>query len=340
MKKIIFSLLLLSTVFVFAQKNLIQNGGFEYDGSNWDGADNNLTINPYTKHSGIKGGSITQYTSPTWKGISQEFNIPKNTPAIELSAWLKVDGVVKGDKGWNAAVLSVDINGKGTDLGFLDGTTNWKEYKKIIPLNNDRSGKLMIALSECTGSFYFDDITIKPVSQEELNKFAEEETQKHQVKVITDSTPLEVVKLANGNFENGLEGWRGNAEISTTDKFEGAKSLKLTSTNPVWTGIDQIADVPGDAKTMDISAYAKTIDLKQGKHEWSKGLMTVEFTKDGSVKTGEDQSVFLILAVKDWQKFSKLLPIPEGARRYRIMLALNEATGTMFVDDVQVKFNK
>ena len=339
MRKIIFSLVILSTTLSFAQKNLIKNGGFEYYISNWDG-DNTLIINPYTKHLGSKGGSITQYTSPTWKGISQEFNIPKNTLAIEVSAWLKVDGVVKGDKNWNQAILTVEIDGTGTNLASLDGTTGWKEYKKIVPLNNDRSGKLMIALSECTGTFYFDDISVTPVSQEELNKFTEEETRKHQVNVITDSTPLEVLKLSNDSFENGLENWRGDAAISTTEKFEGNKSLKLTSTNPVWTGIDQIADVPNDAKTIDISAYAKTVNLKQGPHDWSKGLMAVEFTKDGSTKSGEDQSVFLIGDVKDWQKFSKTLPIPKGVRRYRIMLALNEATGTMFVDDVQVKFNK
>jgi len=34
------------------------------------------------------------------------------------------------------------------------------------------------------------------------------------------------------------------------------------------------------------------------------------------------------------------LEIPANSRKYRIMLALSEATGTMYVDDVQVKFNK
>ena len=339
MKKIIFSLFALSSVFSFAQKNLIKNGSFEYDNTNWEG-DNTLTINPYTKHSGEKGGSITEFTSPTWKGINQEFNIPKNTAAVEISAWLKVDGVVKGDKDWNKAMIAVDINGKNTSIAMLDGTTGWKEYKKIIPLENDRSGKLMIALSECTGSFYFDDVSIKPVSQEELNKFKEAETQKNMVNVITDATPLELLKLSNGSFENGMENWRGDAEISSSDKFDGAKSLKITSSKQVWTGIDQIADVPGDAKTIDVSAYAKTQDLKQGKNDWNKGVMIVEFTKDGNVKSSDDQTVFSIDNVKDWQKFSKTIAIPAGTRRYRIMLALSEATGTMLVDNVQVKFNK
>ncbi|MFY7816487.1 MAG: hypothetical protein ACOVRK_15005, partial [Chryseobacterium taeanense] len=86
--------------------------------------------------------------------------------------------------------------------------------------------------------------------------------------------------------------------------------------------------------------FAKTKDLKPGKNDWNKGVMIVEFTKDGTAKTGDDQPVFFISDVKDWQKFSKTLAIPTGSKKYRIMLALSEATGTMYVDDIQAKFNK
>ncbi len=339
MKKLILSLSLLSFALTYAQKNLIKNAGFEEGTSMWNN-ENILTLNPYTKRTGNNGGSITEYTTPQWKGIDQSFNIPKNTAAIEVSAWLKADGVVKGTSDWNKAVMIVDIAGKGESIAALEGTTPWKEYKKIIPLNKDRSGKLMLALSECTGSFYFDDIKINALSQEDYNAIIEAENKKYEVKVITDSTPLEIVQLTNANFENGLEGWRGNAETTSEEKFEGQKSLKLTSTNPVWFGIDQVADIPDASKTLSVSAMAKTKDLKPGKNDWNKGVMIVEFTKDGTAKTGDDQPIFFISEVSDWTKFEKTLSIPEGSKKYRIMLALSEATGTMYVDNIQVKFNK
>ncbi|WP_343663208.1 hypothetical protein [Chryseobacterium mucoviscidosis] len=339
MKKNILSIFILASLALSAQKNLISNGGFEMDAQSWNN-ESAITINPYTKHTGSKGGGITEYTAPQWKGIDQTFSIPKNTAAIEVSAWLKADGVEKGKSDWNKAVVIAEINGKGENIAALEGTTPWKEYKKVIPLNKDRSGRLMIALSECTGSFYFDDIKITPLTQEDLNKIQEQETKKYEVKVITDSTPLEIATLSNTDFENGLENWRGNAETTSEEKVKGQKSLKLSSSNPVWFGIDQIADIPDGSKTLDISAFAKTKDLKPGKNDWNKGVMIVEFTKDGTAKTGDDQPVFFVSDAKDWQKFSKTLTVPAGSRKYRIMLALSEATGTMYVDDIQVKFNK
>ncbi|MCQ4035125.1 hypothetical protein [Kaistella montana] len=336
--KVFLTILALTSFESFAQNNLIRNGGFEFDGSDWT-SENILIINPYDKHSGEKSGNIIEYTSPSWKGIDQTFSIPKNTAALQVSAWLKVDGVEKGKSEWNKAVMILEINGKGESIVSLDGTTSWSEYKKIIPINKDRSARLMFALSECTGIFYFDDVKVNALSQNDYNKLIEEENKKYEVKVITDATPLEILKLTNSGFETGLQGWRGIAEVSSEEKNSGTFSLKLNSNQPVWYGVDQIADIPADAKTMDVSAFAKTNNLKPGKNEWNKGVMIVEFTKNTSSKTGEDQPVFFISDVKDWQKFSKTLSIPEGAEKYRVMLALSEAIGTMYVDDIQVKFN-
>jgi hypothetical protein len=39
--------------------------------------------------------------------------------------------------------------------------------------------------------------------------------------------------------------------------------------------------------------------------------MIVEFTKDGTAKTGDDQPVFFVSDAKDWQKFSKTLLFPQ-----------------------------
>ncbi|MGC4129108.1 MAG: hypothetical protein QM564_05990 [Bergeyella sp.] len=174
MKNLFFMLSFALAIPVFGQKNLIDNGGFETDKEFWNGEDI-LTISPYTKKSGAKSGSITEYTSPQWKGVYQEFSIPKNTVAIEVSGWLKTDGVEKGKSDWNKAVMIVEMGGKAENIASLDGTTAWTEFKKLIPVNKIRIGKLMLALSECTGTFYFDDIRITALNQEAYNKIAEKE---------------------------------------------------------------------------------------------------------------------------------------------------------------------
>ncbi|WP_312825820.1 carbohydrate binding domain-containing protein [Epilithonimonas sp.] len=338
MKKVVLSIFSISSLMTFGQKNLISNGSFEYDAQSW----NNeivLTIDPYNKRIGSKGGNITEYTSPQWKGIDQGFSIPKNTAAIEISAWVKTEGVEKGKNDWNKAVIIVEINGKGENIISLDGNSPWQQIKKIIPINKDRSGKLMLALSECTGSFLFDDIRITPISQEDYNKIVEAETRKNEVKIITDNSPVEKILFSNGDFENGLQGWKGNGETTTKEKFSGQKSIKIASQTSTWTGVDQIFDIPDNSKTLDISAMVKTKDVKQGKNDWNKAVMIVEFTTNGTQKTSQDEPVFFVTEAKDWQKFSKNLPIPDHSKKMRIMLALSDATGTMYVDDIKLNFN-
>lgn len=338
MKNFFWSVSLLIFGFSYSQKNLIDNGSFEYDKVSW-GNENVLSISTFVKKSGEKAGSITEYTSPQWKGIDQQFSIPKNTVALKVSAWMKADGIEKGSNSWNKGVMIVELDGKGQSIAELEGTTPWQYEEKIIPIDKLRSGKLMIALSECTGTLFFDDVKIVPLKQEEYNKITEAETAKHQVEVITDATLLKRVVFQNGDFEKGLEGWRGNAETTSEEKTSGTKSLKLTSENPVWYGIDQIVDIPEDATSVDISAFAKTKNLKPGKNDWNKAVMIAEFTSDGTHKTSQDQPIF-ITDIEDWKQFSKTLEIPQGSHKLRLMLALSEATGTFYADDIQLKFNK
>ncbi|MEN2435336.1 carbohydrate binding domain-containing protein [Weeksellaceae bacterium A-14] len=326
------------SVFVFSQKNLITNGSFEAGTENWNNA-SVLSISPYMKKSGQNGAVITEFTTPQWKGVDQNFSIPKNTVALEVSAWMKADGIQQGKNPWNKAVMVTEIDGKNENIGEVSGTTPWTFAKKIIPIDKTRSGRLMIALSECTGSFFFDDVKVIPLKQEDYNKIMEAETAKHQVEVITDTTPVRLIEFTNGDFENGLHGWHGHAETTSEDKVKGAQSLKITSENPVWTGVDQTIDVPQGSKTVEVSAYARTHNLKSGKNAWNKADMIVEFTQDGTSKTGPDQPVFFT-DTQEWQQFSKTLEIPEGTRKIRLMIALSEATGIFLVDDVAVKFSR
>lgn len=343
MKKIFFLAAILSVTQIFAQKNLIRNGGFELDADSWRG-ENILNINPYTKRTGEKGGSIYEYTSPQWKGIDQEFNIPKNTPAIEVSAWVKADAIEKGKNNWNKAVIILEMNGKTENIAELEGTTNWQLVKKIIPTENNRSGRLMIALSECTGSFFFDDIKITPISKEDYDKIIDEDIKKKEaisLQNIQNQNPTAPAEIfANGNFENGTSSWRGAVNLSNTVKKEGNNALVISSTSKDWVGVDQLFSVPADAKSVTISGWLKSDNIVQGENVWNNGLLNIEFSSDGKTKTANDESIAFVTGTKDWQEYSKTFNLSKDTQKLRIMIALGFATGTLYADDIKVTFNK
>lgn len=342
MKKLLISFAVLNIAPLFAQKNLIKNGGFELEADSWRG-ENVLTINPYLKRSGDKGGNIYEYTSPSWKGIDQEFTIPKNTAALEISAWVKTDAVEKGKNNWNKAVIVLEIGGKTQNIADLEGTTPWQLVKKIIPTENNRSGRLMLALSECTGSFLFDDIKVTPISKDDYAKIVDEDIKKKEaISLQTSQNPsskTNTEEFTNGNFENGTSSWRGAVNLSNTIKKEGNTALVLTSSSKDWVGVDQIFNVPKEAKSVTITGWLKSENIVQGENPWNNGLLNVEFSTDGKNKTANDESITFVTGTKDWQQYSKTFNLPKDTQKLRLMIALGFATGTLYADDIQVKFN-
>lgn len=163
----------------------------------------------------------------------------------------------------------------------------------------------------------------------------ENETESRKPVVTSASEPKKEL-FSNGNFEDGLENWRGNAFLNSTIKKEGNNSISITSTTNDWVGIDQIADLPENASTLDVSLWIKSENIKQGKDRWNNGLVTVEFSSDGKTKTGEDQNVTFVTGTTDWTNYKKSLKIPAESKKFRVMVAMGFATGNLFVDDIAI----
>ncbi|WP_298120985.1 carbohydrate binding domain-containing protein [Flavobacterium sp.] len=326
-----------------AQKNLVLNGGFEMELNNWRG--DVAKISPFDKKAGKGSAIITQYTGAEWQAIDQIISIPKNTAAIEFSGWIKSDAVEKGKNDWNTGKFDIEFLNSGEkgiqneNVASVIGTTTWTFYKKTITIPVSASKfRIMLALGQTNGTILFDEIKAIPISQEELNKIQEAENAKRMPTVISGNFENKPIELSNGNFENGINSWRGNAITSTTIFKEGKASLILNSTTFDWTGIDQIADVPDNATSITISGWLKSDNIKQGKETWNNGLLNVEFTGNDNQKTSDDQSITFVNGSTDWTYYSKTFPLPKGTKRYRIMLALGFASGTLYADDVTVSF--
>lgn len=343
MKKIIALFVLIASLTSFAQKNLVLNGGFEMELNNWRG--DVAKISPFDKKSGKASAIITQYTGAQWQAIDQIISIPKNTVALELSGWIKSDAIEKGKNDWNTGKFDIEFlnaSEKGIQnesVASVLGTTPWTFYKKVINVPTSATKlRIMLALGQTNGTILFDEIKAVAITQEELNKITEAENAKRIPTVISGTFENKPIELTNGNFENGTNSWRGNAATTTSIFKEGKAALVLNSTTFDWTGMDQIADVPENATSITISGWLKSDNIKQGKETWNNGLLNVEFTGNDNQKTSDDQSVTFVTATTDWTFYSKTFPLPKGTKKYRIMLALGFASGTLYADNITVSF--
>lgn len=331
----ILSLLLLN-IFANGQTNLIKNGGFESETAQWRG--DVATISPYDKKSGKNSAVINQFVGLDWKAIDQIVSIPKNTFAIEFSAWIKTENIEGGKENYNSGLMIAEFTNSAEkkitseNVAQIKGTTPWTLYKKtvLVPEKAQRI-RIMLALAQINGSIYFDDVKAIPLSQEAYSKLNA---------VATEATTASIEVFSNGNFEDNLNAWSGTATISNTDKKEGNSSVVLNATTPEWKAIYQQADITEGSKTIEISAWLKSKDIKQGKENWNNGMFILEFTKADNTKAADSQLIGMITTTTDWTLFDKSFAIPEKARKYRIMIALSECTGTLYADDIQIKFPK
>lgn len=344
MKKISALVITLVSISATAQKNLVLNGGFENELEFWRG--DVAKTSPFDKNSGKYSCIITQFVGAEWKAADQIISIPKNTAAIEFSAWIKSDAIEQGENPWNTGKFDVEFLNAGEknisneSVASVVASTPWTFYKKIIPVAAAASKfRIMLALGETNGTILFDDVKAIAITQEQFNKIQEEENAKRNPVVISGDYEVKSTVLTNGNFEDGTNSWRGTSSVSTTTFKEGKAALVVTSTTTDWKAMDQIADVPENATSVTITAWLKSDNIIQGKEIWNNGLLNVEFTSDGTTKTGDDQSVIFITGTTDWKSYTKTFALPKGTTKYRLMVGLGFASGTLYADAISVTFN-
>lgn len=327
-----FFLLILILPIAATSQNLIKNGSFDVNTDYWRGS---VTLSPYDKKAGNASGFIEQFVGQQWKGIDQVGRVPENVGAIEFSAWLRSDGIRIGKEDYNAGVFIVDfltVSDKKIstqNIATVSGNKRWEFYKKTCVLPPDTAKiRVMLALAQTTGVFFFDEIKAMPVSKEAYDK----SNQAGELPAV--ATPE---SLANGDFEKGLEGWAGNGSVVAAGK-DGSPCLRLSSEGSEWIAAYQGRSIPQGATSISLSAWLKAIDIRQGKQSWNNGMFIVEFTSDGISKTSEDQLIGTVTGTTDWTLFEKNFSIPKGSTRFRIMIALSECPGQLLADNVKVAF--
>ncbi len=153
-----------------SQKNdsslkIFSNGNFENNLSSWNGSG---LISTTDKKEGNAASEITSKTAE-WKAIDQIADINPNDKTIEISGWLKAKDIQQGKEIWNNGMLIIefkkDNNQKASEdqvIATATGTTDWISFQKSFAIpQGSLQYRIMIALSNCTGTLLTDNIEVK-----------------------------------------------------------------------------------------------------------------------------------------------------------------------------------
>lgn len=144
--------------------------------------------------------------------------------------------------------------------------------------------------------------------------------------------------INNGDFEGDLTGWSANADIKTSSfvHYEGKNAAVIFSPkNDAWIGMDQTVKLPQKTEAIELSFAAQSLNIQQGAKDWNKGVVILEF-QSGGQKIGDGIDLLSLDGTHNWERVTKQLVVPQNANSFRLMIAMSECTGTMYIDDVQV----
>jgi hypothetical protein len=145
--------------------------------------------------------------------------------------------------------------------------------------------------------------------------------------------------VTNGGFEDDLYGWGNNGgKLTPWDLKSGKNSCAIVTTNAdSWVGLDQTIRIPKKAKTIEFSAWIKTINVVKGKNDWDGAIFTVVFLDGQEKEIGEGVNIAHITGDQPWTLAEKKITMPDKATNFKILIAMGNASGTMIVDDVAAK---
>ncbi len=143
--------------------------------------------------------------------------------------------------------------------------------------------------------------------------------------------------LKNTGFEEGLKYWNNWGGALSKEAHTGKSCVVVTNTEFKWSGLDQIIPLPANARSCEISGWMKTVDVVQGKEEWEQAQITLEFVDETGEMVGDyPPKVGEAIGTTEWTEYSNMLSVAFGARGIKLIVALGNATGTAYFDDLAV----
>ena len=319
----------------FSKENLILNGGFEKQVNgvpeNWQGNEQNVLVgNAY------KGNMCLRISNkePNWVGFEQSVKIDhKKVRHITVRAYVKVKGVVKGKQDWDYArimVLFFDENSKQVggwpELGRWKGTFDWTKKEKVFTVpEGTKICKVSVEMSACKGILWADEVSLvigKPEREFDPDNL-----------------------LVNGGLEYG-------ADIPEEWSFWGADEFGLASPGKDseicfyinadkanWAMLSQTINLDGkNVKKIIVSADYKIENVVQGKEEWERARVNIEFLDKAKTRlTGWPVIGDAIGSTPDWQHWEQEFEVPPETAFLIVAGGIGNTVGKMWLDNIIVK---
>lgn len=248
-----------------------------------------------------------------YTGFENSTYLANGTPC-KISFWVRGEG---------SGVVQAEVQSRSTyaanGFGSITPTSEWKYYEFTTTVTEDTRDHCLFSYGEYDGTLFFDDISLT------------------QVVSGSGGAALDVNLIANGNFETGdasaWNGWGNNMTIgiSASGQGYGDRGYALEVTNPSKTG--------GSWEVQ--SLYPLSEPLKQGGTYYLK--MKVKGTADGIIKLEAQSNDYSsngfgdIAVTTDWKEV-ELSTVISASDRSRFIVSYGDYEGTVYIDDVSLKW--
>lgn len=143
--------------------------------------------------------------------------------------------------------------------------------------------------------------------------------------------------LKNGDFESGLTNWDITGGIGTDSAYHGKCAFVITNEKPQWSSARQVIALPDSVTHIDISGWMRTGNVLQGSQDWETARISVEYVDTNEKVVGEyPPLVGKANGTSGWTFYRKRLPVNKGAAAVKVELALGNAVGTAFFDEIEL----
>lgn len=322
-----FPLLMLLTFSLhgFAE-NLLKNPGFERRNLEW------ISWGAKVSDSAYQGKYSIEVTNviPKWSGMNQVLNLNDSISIVEISGWMKTSGIVGGKESWEKARISIEfldhrdqiVGGYPQPVALTDGTTPWTFYSSRFAVKEGaKKVKLVIALGNCTGTAWYDELTCEFIKQSKQ----------------ADRKDTSGNQLDNSGFED-IEGWNFFGSQTSATCHSGKYGLMVRNIKSEWNGADQNVILPSNASKITVSGWIKADGVVQGKLDYEKARISIEILdQSGNLINGYPPPTGETVGTHDWKQYSKSYSVPLSAKMVKVQCALGNATGTAWFDDIDLR---
>lgn len=262
--------------------------------------------------------------------VSRVLTLDPRWKTLKVSARVRARGLQPPPQPFeNAHIGVVFQNAEGKELGLsgpiqLEQDTEWEIVSGVAEIPQGATRAIVDAGNfGAAGEFGLDDIAVEP-----------------------DAAP-DSVELREGFPEGSFESLNANGRAlgwpllgrtqARVEEEGGNHFLRLSLPKSGFASVDALVRIPPASRTLQVRARLRTRNLKPGPELWESARLGLTFLSAGGAKVGEWPPALQMKQDADWSLLSETFAVPEGAVFLRLSPQLLNTSGTLDIDDIQIR---